>query len=129
MKKLLIVVIALITSANFAQEKKKEHNSEAMAQKKVEKMTAELNLNKEQQGQIFELYKKKDYRHKSKFQKRNRDEVKKDKHERKKAEMNKKAEKHKAAMKEILTPEQYTRWNELKSERKNKAKKYHKKVD
>lgn len=128
MKKLMILAIALITSASFAQEMKKERSSEAMAQKKVEKMTAELNLNKEQQERIYELYKQKDYGHKSKLQKRNRGEVKdKAALEGKKAEMSKKAEKHKAAMKEILTPEQYTKWKASKSNDKSKGKKAYKK--
>lgn len=131
MKKLMMLAIALITSVGFAQEMKKERNAEAMAQKKVEKMTAELNLNKQQQERIYELYKEKDYRQKSKLQKRSRGEANKDKakYEAKKAEMSKKAEKHNAAMKEILTSEQYAKWKASKSNNKGKGKKSYKKKE
>jgi len=128
MKKLMMLAIALITSVSFAQEMKKERSSEAIAQKKVEKMTAELNLNKEQQERIYELYKQKDYSHKSKLQKRNRGEVKdKADLERKKAEMSDKRKEHSAAMKEILTAEQYTKWKANKAENHSKGKKSYKK--
>lgn len=127
MKKLMILAIALVTSIGFAQERsaktEKEWNPEKMAQKKVEKMTSELNLTEAQQKQVYALYMEKSKERKSKMAKKDKSKAKTEKLSTERKE--KMSEKHQAyseKMKAILTPEQFAKWKESKSGDKSKRK-------
>jgi Spy/CpxP family protein refolding chaperone len=118
MKKLLIAAILLVSIAGFAQDKKdgskrpqkanmEKLTPEERTEKRIAKMTKDLNLDTKQQEKIREVFKEQ-----ATAREKQRAEMKKKNEEAR--------EKMDAKMKSILTPEQLTKMESEKSKMKNK---------
>ena len=126
MKKVFLAVLLVVGITAFAQEKDLKRNgkerlsSEQKVDFQVKKMTKDLDLNDKQAEQVKVLVAKQ-------VQKRDekRAEMKENK-DKKRAEMKANMETEQAAisadMKKILTPDQYTKWEKTREEKKEKMK-------
>lgn len=100
---LLAGTSAFAQDAKTAPIHKETWTPEQMAQKKTDKMTEALKLDKKQSKQLYEY---------------NLEQVKKMQSKKEQMHADRKAEAEK--MKGILTPEQFTQWEQMQSERMNK---------
>ena len=111
MKKLFVLALLLVGTSTFAQERMGENNDKLTPEQRVnlqiKKLTKELNLSDKQAQELKEIVVK---------------EI--EQREARKAEIQaKKAEKKRMAeerMKKILTPEQFSKWTEIRKARKEK---------
>ena len=115
---IFFVLISLLTWNVAAQDKvkdKKEINSKELAVKQTQRMAKELELNADQQTKVKAIHEKYNDQMKAKAQK-----TKETRNADKEARMS--MHKAKAAeMKEVLTPEQYEKWQVKQQERKKDA--------
>jgi periplasmic protein CpxP/Spy len=123
LKKFFLALVLLVSVTSFAQEKKDRENRspEQKLQAQVDRLTTELSLNEKQVVQIKALSEKRIAKRDAFKSKLN--EVQKASKEEKKvlrASMKAEQESAKAEMKEILTAEQYTKWESNLEDRKEK---------
>lgn len=108
MKKLILsVAFVVVGSFAFAQQTTptaKKENFEAKQQERLAKMKTDLNLTDAQVVKIKELHEKKRA-------------VKMDQMKEQRQEMKLKMEKNNEDMKQILRPDQYTKWQEMKKQK------------
>lgn len=147
MKKLVVIVIALfalqITSAQGMHKGKKgmDLSPEEMANLKTKKMTLALDLNKNQQSDIYKINLENATQRKSqkaeRKSKHESGEIKKPTKKERLEMANKKLDHQiatKAKMKKILNSDQYTKWERMMAKRngqkkdKSKHKKHHKRA-
>ncbi|MDG2432755.1 hypothetical protein [Flavobacterium sp.] len=125
MKKLFIVALAIVSMASFAQDKKdgskraQRANMEKMtpqerSAKRLEKMTADLNLDAKQQEKVKQLFAEQDATRESQ-----KAEMKK-KRDQAKAKMGEQKQKMDDKMTAILTPEQSAKWKANQEKMKDK---------
>lgn len=103
------MIMAQQTPDKSADMKAKKEKREKMHEDHFNKMKTELNLTPDQEQKIKALHEQ------------NKQEMKQN-HEVMKAKMDAKREQNDAQMKQILTPEQYTKWQALKEKRKAEKK-------
>jgi Spy/CpxP family protein refolding chaperone len=124
MKKLFIVALALVSMAGFAQKKTEGKRQERpkmekmtpqeRSAKRLEKMTAELNLDAKQQEKVKQLFAEQDATRDTQ-----RAEMKK-KRDQAKAKMGEQKQKMDDKMTAILTPEQSAKWKANQKKIKDK---------
>lgn len=115
MKKIISLIILLFSLTLFAQEdpgKVDEMSNEEMATLHAKRLAMQLDLNAEQEGKLKVLFSKRiEAKHKlMEQQKEERNEMRKDR-----MEMN---EAQKAELREILTEEQFLKWEQLQEKRR-----------
>lgn len=129
MKKLCLAAIAVAFSVcTFAQAPKhgerREFKPEEMATRMADGMKKELGLNDEQYKSVYDLYLKRGEEMKAR---RDKDQPgQQADREARRAEMQKQQEATNAELKKILTPEQYTKYEELQQQKKQDQQKRHK---
>lgn len=126
MRKVLVAALLVVGITAFAQEAqvkksgRERLSSEQRVDFKVKKLTKDLNLNEKQAEQVKALVTKEVQKRDAK-----RAEMKEDK-EKNKEEMRANMEKEKAIvtseMQKILTPEQFSKWQQNREEKKEKMK-------
>jgi len=124
MKKLIIAAVLMIGMTSVAQEKPsadkrqktEKVSSEKRTEKRLEKLTSELNLSASQQKEIGTILAEKSAKKEAKIEERKK--LTDAERAERKAEMTAMDAKIKA----VLTPEQTKKWEELKAERKKEFK-------
>lgn len=116
MKKILFAAVALIFSVSmFAQApqrgERREFKPEEMATRMADGMKKELNLNDEQYKSVYNLYLKRGEEMKARRDKGQQGQQVD--REARREEMKKNQEAMNAELKQILTPEQYTKYEEM----------------
>ena len=116
MKKILFAAVALIFSVSmFAQApqrgERREFKPEEMATRMADGMKKELNLNDEQYKSVYNLYLKRGEEMKARRDKGQQGQQVD--REARREEMKKNQEAMNAELKKILTPEQYTKYEEM----------------
>lgn len=116
MKKILFAAVALIFSVSmFAQApqrgERREFKPEEMATRMADGMKKELNLNDEQYKSVYNLYLKRGEEMKARRDKGQQGQQVD--REARREEMKKNLEAMNAELKKILTPEQYTKYEEM----------------
>ena len=116
MKKILFAAVALIFSVSmFAQApqrgERREFKPEEMATRMADGMKKELNLNDEQYKSVYNLYLKRGEEMKARRDKGQQGQQVN--REARREEMKKNQEAMNAELKKILTPEQYTKYEEM----------------
>lgn len=132
MKKLITVMILLFSVTLFAQERgerRSEMTNEEMATLHAKRLAMQLDLNEEQEAKLKELYTKQfeDRRELMQERREEREEMRKEmakERSKMREEHMEISEQHKAQMKEILTAEQFAKWEELQ-EKRRKGRKMH----
>lgn len=130
----ITVLILLISFSINAQQKQQKHRkgsdltTEQMATLKVKQMTLDLDLNTSQQKEVFELIKKSAEERKNAMaeRKENKQSGVELTSDQKFAIQNSRLDKmiaHKAAMKNILSKEQYEKWEKKMKHQKRSGKK------
>lgn len=129
MKNLIIVALLMFSLTSFAQEKrgmnsdKKNLTSEQKVDMHIKKLTADLTLNEKQIKEIRALAEKEGLKREesrkemTKLREKKKEE-RKEIVEKKRAEMQEQQAKFSVEMKKILSPEQYTKWEKMKEDRK-----------
>lgn len=131
MKKVFLVALLVVGITTFAQGKRgnreegEKISPEQRVEKQTERMTKELGLNETQAKQVKELLNKGVAERNSKkeeFKERKEAGTKPTPEEREamKAKMGEKQKEMKSEMKKILTSDQYIKWEEKMTERKEK---------
>ncbi len=126
MKKLFLVAVLVVGITAFAQEKggrkpqKERISSEEKVDFQVKKMTKDLDLNEKQAKEVRAIISKQVVKRASK--RAEMSEVKQKQRDEMRANMEKEHAATSADMKKILTPEQYTKWENNLEERKEKMK-------
>ncbi|MBQ2969117.1 MAG: DUF4890 domain-containing protein [Bacteroidaceae bacterium] len=123
MKKFLFAAVALIFSASlFAQApqrgERREFKPEEMATRQADGMKKELGLNDEQYKSVYDLYLKRGEEMKAR-----RDKAQQGQQvdrETRRAEMQKQQQAMNAELKKVLTPEQYTKYEEMQKKQQQK---------
>ncbi len=136
MKKLFIAALLVVGMTSFAQEKKarperakmEQMTPEQRNQLHLKKMTLELDLNASQQKEMSKVIAEQSAKREAKMAERKatKDSVKKltsDEIFAKKSKMLDEQIVMKERVKKILTPEQYKKWDDMKSERHHGMKK------
>lgn len=136
MKKLFIAALLVVGMTSFAQEKKarperakmEQMTPEQRNQLHLKKMTLELDLNASQQKEMSKIIAEQSAKREAKMAERKatKDSVKKltsDEIFAKKSKMLDEQIVMKERVKKILTPEQYKKWDDMKSKRHNGMKK------
>ncbi|MDI5898605.1 hypothetical protein [Flavobacterium yafengii] len=136
MKKLFIVALLVVGMTSFAQEKKarperakmEQMTPEQRNQLHLKKMTLELDLNASQQKEMSKIIAEQSAKREAKMAERKatKDSVKKltsDEIFAKKSKMLDEQIVMKERVKKILTPEQYKKWDDMKSKRHHGMKK------
>lgn len=129
MKKLFLVAALMIGIAAFAQERNQREGKRAMltpeqmADKRVEKMKKDLNLDEKQAQQVRELTleqaeKMKAHKEDRKAKKEEMKNRRMEEMKAMKAEFEKEKTANDEALKKILTPEQFAKHQQIQSERK-----------
>jgi len=134
MKKLFIAALLFVGIASFAQEidqkpardQKERLTPEQRNEKQLQKLTAELSLNANQQTQVKQLLaerssKAEKFREARKNKKDSNVKPTEADREAFKKEMLAEKEANDAKMKSILTADQYTKWHSLQEKNKDKA--------
>lgn len=132
MKNLITLMILISSITSFAQEKgerRSEMSDVEMASLHAKRLTMQLDLNEEQEAKLKELYTEqiKDRRELMQERREEREEIRKEmtkERSKMREEQMEISEKHKARMKEILTAEQFTKWEQLQ-EKRRKGRKIH----
>lgn len=126
MKKVFLVALLVVGLTAFAQEKegrkagREQLTTEQKVDFQVKKLTKDLNLNDKQAKELRVLVTKQVEKREAK--KAELKELKAKKREDMKAQMQAEQEAVSADMKKILTPEQYTKWEKMREERKDNFK-------
>ncbi|HSP12204.1 MAG TPA: Spy/CpxP family protein refolding chaperone [Salegentibacter sp.] len=133
MKKISLILMLMISVSAFAQERKQkkahqdrvERSSEERASLRMERMTSQLDLTKDQQEEMQKFYKeqakeREAYRAERK-EARNMNETARTKRSEVRNLRAEKREEHREKMKEILTEEQFSTWQENLTKRERKA--------
>ena len=122
MKKIILILsLALISIATFAQEaeRKSQTSGEEMATLGAKRLAMQLDLTAEQKSKLKELYLKRIEDRKERREERleEREEIRKKRNEmrRERIEM---SEEYKEEIKEILTEDQFTKWEQLQEKRR-----------
>jgi len=125
MKKVFLAIVLLLGLTTFAQEKEgKKGNREKLTPEQridlqVKRMTKDLDLNEKQVTELRTLVTKQEEKREAKRaeikEKRAKNAIKK---EEVKAAIEKEKADNDAAMKKILTPDQYEKWVKIREERK-----------
>jgi Spy/CpxP family protein refolding chaperone len=125
MKKVFLAIVLLIGLTTFAQEKEgKKGNREKLTPEQridlqLKRMTKDLDLNEKQVTELRTLVTKQEEKREAKRaeikEKRAKNAIKK---EEVKAAIEKEKADNDAAMKKILTPDQYEKWVKIREERK-----------
>ena len=116
-KSIVLVLVSLFTLTVSAQrpDKKSRMTAEERASKRTEMMTKQLNLTEEQQAKIGEI----NLKHSQQTagnQKQARERMRQNRENR-----NARMEARDAELKEVLTPEQFEKWQAQRSEMRNKG--------
>lgn len=126
MKKVFLIALLVVGITAFAQKKnEKRPNGDKFTKEQkidlqVKKMTTDLDLNENQSSQIKDLVAKEVEKREAK-----RAKMKEDKTQDRaamKAEMETNQAAMSSEMKKILTPEQFSKWEKMREERKEKMK-------
>lgn len=124
MKKLLVAALLIVGMTTFAQEKEKPRREKLTSEQKVDlqvkRLTKDLDLNEKQVADVRSLVAKQVEKREAK--RAEMEKVKEQKREDMRANMEKEQAAVSADMKKILTPEQYTKWEKTRDERKGKMK-------
>jgi protein CpxP len=129
MKKLFVVAFLVVGMTTFAQERMGENNDKLTPEQRVnlqvKKLTKELNLSDKQAQDIKEIVIKEIEQRearKAKIQARKAEKKKMDSEEMNARKVKFEEEKTQAEerMKKILTPEQFSKWTEIRKVRKEK---------
>ena len=126
MKKLFLVALLVVGLTAFAQEKegikavRERLTPEQKVDFQVKKLTKDLNLNDKQANEVRALVTKEVEKREAK--RAEKKELKAKKREEMKAQMQAEQAAVSADMKKILTPEQYTKWEKIRDERKENFK-------
>ncbi len=125
MKKILFVMMAMtvmfMTAADAqnrragGQQQKKEMTAEQLAGRRADRMAEQLSLTSEQRTQLYNLFlqsSRENVKHRQQMQQL---------HDNHAATMKTARENEKAQMKKILTPEQYSRWEQMQADRPGKC--------
>lgn len=109
MKKLIVMIALVVGATTFAQDKRMERKAMS-TDKKVEKLTQELDLNPEQQQKVKSLFEKKENKERT---------AKVDKATTEKASLKRATNpEFDREMRAILTPEQAKKWEAKKADKK-----------
>lgn len=126
MKKLFVAALLVVGITASAQEKELKRNgrerltTEQKVDLQVKKMSSDLDLNDKQKEQVKSLVGKQVEKREQK-RKELQDSKKQDRAEMK-AQMEANQAAMSAEMKKILTPEQFTKWEKIREEKKDKMK-------
>lgn len=125
MKKLFVAALLVVGITAFAQEREARKGKERLTTEQkvdlqVKKMSTDLNLNDKQKEQIKSLVTKQVEKREQK--RKELQESKKQDRAQMKAQMEANQAATSAEMKKILTPEQFTKWEKLREEKKDKMK-------
>lgn len=126
MKKLFVVALLVVGITAFAQEKEGKRTgrerltTEQKVDLQVKKMSKDLDLNEKQKEQ-FKALATKEVQKREQKRKELRDAKEQDR-AKMKAQMETNQAAMSAEMKKILTPEQFTKWEKIRNERKEKMK-------
>ena len=122
MKKIVTLLLLIFSTAVFAQERgerRESMNKDEMASLQAKRLTMQLDLNEEQQQKLEALFAERMEANEEMREKKQKDreEMMEDRKEMRKErmEMN---EEQKAKLREILTEEQYTKWEQLQEKRR-----------
>lgn len=124
MKKLIIAAVLMIGMTSFAQEKPVREGFQKMEkltpeqrnEKHLKKLTSELNLNEKQQKEVGAILAEQSAKREVKLEERKK--LTDAQRQERKAEM----QASDAKIKAVLTPEQTTKWEELKAKKKEEFK-------
>lgn len=120
MKKLVLVCALALSTLTFAQEKKeKQISPEKKVAAQIKKMDQDLNLSDDQEAKLKVILLEQQ-KHKESLKNLTEEEKKA-----KKKELRQEREVFKNKVKEILTPEQFTKWQEKQIEMAKKGKEKH----
>lgn len=133
MKKLFIIGLLSISLLSFAQGKKgskrdrENPTSEQKVDQQVKRLTNELSLNEKQVKEIRiiiekEVAKREDKKSEMVALRDQKKQERKEFSENRKTQLQAEQVKVSAEMKNILTPEQFTKWEKMKAERKDNRK-------
>lgn len=96
-------------------------NPEEMAKRRTEQMAEQLGLSKEQQEKVYQLnLQQMEQMAKMRHERKERKESDKADREKRMNELRAKQEQHAAQMKEILSEEQYAKWEQLQREQRDR---------
>ncbi len=129
MKKVVLALLLMVGAVTFAQqgERKPKLSPEEMADKRVEKLKSELQLNENQVAQLRDLTKKqmetrKVFQEERKAKKEAAQRDRKELMQQAKQRMDEERKANDEAMKKILTEEQYKKWVSIREEKIEQAK-------
>ncbi len=125
MKKLVVAALLVVGMTSFAQEKMEDPKSQLTPEQKVNlqirKLTKELNLNENQIKEIrIVALKEIELREARKAEMEASKKLSKEEMKARKAKFEEERALAEARMKKILTPEQFTKWIEIRKARKEK---------
>jgi protein CpxP len=125
MKKLVVAALLVVGMTSFAQEKMEDPKSQLTPEQKVNlqirKLTKELNLNENQIQEIrIVALKEIELREARKAEMEASKKLSKEEMKARKAKFEEERTLAEARMKKILTPEQFTKWIEIRKARKEK---------
>lgn len=125
MKKLVVAALLVVGMTSFAQEKMEDPKSQLTPEQKVNlqirKLTKELNLNENQIKEIrIVALKEIELREARKAEMEASKKLSKEEMKARKAKFEEERTLAEARMKKILTPEQFTKWIEIRKARKEK---------
>lgn len=133
MKKISLILMLMISVSAFAQERKQkkatqdrvEMTAEERATIKMEQMTSELDLTEAQKKEMKNFFteqakEREEYRNEIREARTNKATVRADRSKRS-AQRTEIHEEHREKMKEILTEEQFAKWQENNAKRERKA--------
>ncbi len=125
MKKILFVMMAMMVMFMGAadaqnrctggQQQKKEMTAEQLAERRADRMAEQLSLTSEQRTQLYNLFlqsARENVKHRQQMQQL---------HDNHAATMKTARENEKAQMKKILTPQQYSRWEQMQTDGSGKC--------
>lgn len=125
MKKILFVMMAMMVMFMGAadaqnrrtggQQQKKEMTAEQLAERRADRMAEQLSLTSEQRTQLYDLFlqsSRENVKHRQQMQQL---------HDNHAATMKTARENEKAQMKKILTPQQYSRWEQMQTDGSGKC--------